>query len=362
MAQQRMEVWVGPHGGLKLSAESSAYIQGQLKEKILDALGDLVAQTRGRATIQTVTIDVENSKDSRILGSMAGNYFEYALFEALLKTIGQEASQVDVDRAAIPKTVLSEYGNAGKKLMEQCHQVAAYVAPIIHKEWGFTEAQLKEELSVEWLGGSGSIGDLKVTLAGRTLMIECKNYKESTIANYGLTYFTLSDAKDNFPSKFYDYLYPSPKKHGNLSTDKWMNYVLNDGFKKWTSSFASPNTAKNQLMYFIQKGSHASQEVDQRAIVVLERMTGGKNITVSVNFDLEQLVKEITVRRQYSSARIDFQSKKEPIAFVEIANLKDIKANSKFENPEADGKGWTTVLHMGLNKAFLNRMNQYTLK
>lgn len=372
-----IQVTIGKKGGVIFNDK---YITKLLSKEVMDTFQELGKDAKGN-TIGTIWID-KNTLNPKAT-SAVGDFLEGLVFQGLNNYfIQQGAAAYTSTVAEIAESRLNAaLDKMGKKesqskFINETKNVVNQALPQIIQGLGITQDTLKKNIELYWQGGSSSEGDIKLIIGGRTIMIECKNYSEYFLnKNDGFTYFTLTDTDGkNFP-RFWRFL----KRHGDpfwtkdlgLPTNIWMNNILGQGFKEYIESLpvktsGTYNGPSGALFnYMLQKGSFASKNVDQRAMIALERVgSSGRDVRASFKVDLERLNNVDYIEsifgygvQQYYSFRNGHSIR---IATLEIPEKSKeiIKANS-VENltEETADPGWVTTFHFVLQKQLFYELN-----
>ena len=386
----KLEVEIGPQGGL---LKNGSYFYGALRDEVLEVLGG-IEKVKGelRGTKQEVWVTASNV--NKIIASQLGNYFEYASYDALMKIISADP---DVDKTKINFASVNAEGRKNSILAllsnfisqprlnqfiqqanAQAHQGAVLFWNDYRKRFINNKGKIEQSIELEWLGGGGGIGDLKLIIGNVVWMIECKYYSAYTADTTGIHYFNLSDARDNFKMSFWKFLkqkgHPYWYSRTPSQKDTWYNNITKGGFWSWLKAEASDlgNDNAALLSYLLQKGQQyevlkywqskgANVTTGGRGIITgVKYSASTQNPKITVDIDLDQVVSKLDVSIQKKQAQIEFfkkeKKKKTSIgsASLPTETLETIKNNSIDAKPSADGEGWTTHLAFVLQRDMLS--------
>lgn len=334
------------------------YAEGALKDYVVKELGG-IENIRANLRGQTIYKDIPVNLLQQSVAKATGDYFEYCLFSEILNVLSGEGIVVG---GTPPDTASARIDAAAKrlapKIKRETEAAARTAAPGIVAGLKLSEEDMKKTIELNWLGGSGSIGDLQVKIGNKVIMIECKSYRDTTISEYGIGYFTLSDAAKNFPKMYWQFLHDIGSPYWLPPTTKgqsWRDTILNKGFEDYTQTFGKDN--EEILLYLLQKGEKYRNKGYKRAIVTLERASTKENQSqVSIIMDINQIADSENLSSKYHEARVVFYNNGEEIGSFGITDksLETIGENQVEKSPEKDGKGWTTIFNFILHKNYFN--------
>lgn len=384
-----LEIQIGPSGGI---LKDGKYFYGALRDEIIETLGG-IEKIKGELKGQSLVVTVTASNVNKQIASQLGNYFEYACYQALINIIktdpdvnqsliGQEQEGIGKRKDNILKIL---YGlvdeNKIKKFIVQADQQAQQGAAIFwadyKKNFINEKGKIEQAIELQWLGGGGGIGDLRLIIGNVIWMIECKFYSSYTVDSTGIHYFNLSDARENFKTPFWQFLKKKGPPYWNKTNPSeeniWYNKVTSSGFWSWLKN-ESKELGNNNLAVFsflLQKGQQyevlkywekkgISGTSGGRGIITGIKYSGSansKNLTVDI--DLGALVSDFKISAMKKQGQIDFLRKvgknKKLIATASLSSdtLETIRNNSNNNSPELDGEGWVTHLAFVLQRDML---------
>lgn len=373
-----IEIAIGKRGGLTFQGKN---LNKKLREVVEKELSG-IEKTKIAGSVVTVNVDAKYLSTKR-MGQTLGEYLEFIVYDKLIKkfqrngaeviAIGSEEAKFNALIARAKLT--SKTALAFKK---QTHEAADQAINAIWDQLELTQEDLKKIVEVEWIGDSNPIGDVSLKIGNKRIMIECKNYSDYFLQNIKsgfIQYFQLSDAEGHFPKQFWVFL----KDNGfyNLKDpsqkDSWVNKVLTKGFIKYSQDISRgtltsyKGSGAELFSYLLQKGSKASLNVDQRAIITLDRVKAANNeYHVFFSADLQKLenLSNIDIEAVEHYAKVSLlMSPQSSAKQQEIGNFtiptnsqKVIADNSIDSNPSKDGEGWTTTFNFVINKTLLNQI------
>lgn len=255
---------------ISFTGKGRASIKGKLNREIAliinEALDRLKLKARYNKTTQVVSLTPRRGQN---IGTLLGNYFEGECYRLLaenkeLALLGLSFDAADRTEALL-KAINSRKSysiakrefmiNEVKKSAERAVTTFVTVMKNTPLEERLQNAKLK---TVEWLGGGGGIGDLKVTIDEKfVLMVECKYYQMSTIERYGLGYFNFND--DAFSQKYAAFLKNKPGVYWQpprREPDVWVSDILTSGFYNYLGQGQNNNSDPEILSYLLDK-AHA---------------------------------------------------------------------------------------------------------
>lgn len=372
-----IQVEIGARGGLKISGAYIPKAQKALKEAILNELKKITdKKTQGKI----FTVNVNPDLLPMGMSTAVGDFLEGLVFQGLNNYfISQGASSYEstptIEAEAKLKRAFQtlQRSKYQKSFIEETKRQADKAVKMLITQLDISPEKMKQQIELIWEGGSSSEGDLKLIFDGKVIMIECKNYSDYFLdKNKGITYFTLADTNGkNFP-RFWRFL----KRKGDpvwthdlgLPTNIWMDNVLGQGFKEYVenlptkfSEYSGPSAPV--FSYLLQKGSFASKNVDQRALIALDKIgNSGKEIKLSFNIDIQKLQGIGYIESIFGYGIQSFYSfyngKSSELGYFEITQNSQeiIRQNSaSLLNDKTKDPGWSTTFHFILTKEAINQ-------
>lgn len=364
---------VGPRMGLKKFSENGNLTPAgaDLSQQLIKAVGeDQLQKYKGDGKIHHKTLNLPANKAP--LGSLLGNYFEYAVWEALCQIATANGAIVKASgdkggrrSAQLAQIIRVRYPASAETVLREAQDTARAGAQAFWDQINLDQPGKRQQLEsvvLEWMGGGGGIGDIKMILNNTTLMIECKYYQESSYDKYGIGYFRFSDRDGQFGQPFWEFLANAPnQKYWNsedpVADNQWQTTVLGAGFQDYICTAAGGDTSPELLKYLLQKGTKynvknyfglGKDRQGQRGIITGARaMKNGDNVLLTVDIDLDKLPEKenFDLKHKFDMAVLSFTNGQDEVATFSIDEDSQtiIRNNALNQQPSKDGKGWITT-------------------
>lgn len=378
-----IDIRIGPRGGLTYNGKG---LNGGLEKAVRKEL-EKIERIEGTVQIVSVPVDAKYLSTKK-QGQALGDYLEFIIYDKLIKKFRKENANVTaVEREEARFRALVARAKLTSKeqtiFRQETHAAADLAVNALWDYLELTEKDLKEKIEVEWIGSDDAVGDVSLKIGEKRIMVECKNYSDyflEKVKGGFIQYFRLSDAEGHFPSPFWKFL----KDRGGRFYDvldpylapAWVYTVLTEGFTEYSKEISEGTSTTyggdggELLSYLLQKGSKASLEVNQRAIITLDRIKeyGKHSYKVFFNADLQKLDEpsknKIAMETHLAKIVLSINSsegKKQDIGkFTIPKESQSVILNNALGraggDPSKDGPGWTTNFNFVINKTLLNQI------